>query len=457
MRRLRKLLLAVLLPLILVGGGVAFLLLRSRPRPNLPQTTVVKRGDVLLTVGETGRVQPVRSVEVKSKVAGLLAQLAVELGDRVEKGQLLARLDVPELKAQRDQVKAQLAAAAARLEQARLSHALGRKLVQSQIEQAKAALRAAESGLEQAGTRLQDAERAYERKRLLLERGGYISQDEVDTAKAAADLAAQERSAVREHLREQEAALAIAEARQAEAEVNRSRIAEAEASLRQIQNSLAEIESRLGDATIRAPCSGVILASHVREGELVTAVSYYGAGAPLVTIGDTSTMLVEVNLNEVDIDKVRLGQPVQITADALPRRSYQGRVTRISPVSLLASDRPGVVRFPVEIEILSPRTDLRPGMTADVEIKCERARGVLWVPNDALFKKKGTDRVAVVVGEKQGKRETEDRGVVAGLANEARTEIRSGLREGEKVELGRAGLPKRKKLEILKKESGEEE
>jgi len=478
MRRYWKILVfAVALPLVVIGGGAAVVAMRLRPKPDPPRTAEVKRGDVVVGVRETGIMEPIKRVEVKSKVAGKLVELAVEEGDRVEEGQLIARLDVPELEAQRDQVKAQLDASRARLKQARLSHALNAELLESQLKQAESNLRVAQSGLKDADTRHRDAKRVYDENRRLFDMGGYVSQNEVDSAKAALDLAAQGLESAKERIEEQKAGVAIAKARGAEVEMGRSRVVEAEASCRQIEDSLTEIESRLGDAVIRAPCDGVVIVRHVREGEMVTAVSYYGAGAPLVTIGDLSTMLVKVNLNEVDVGKIQLGQKVDVSADALPDRTFEGRVTRISPAS--ASPDPGsaIVRFPIEITVAGDASDLKPGMTANAEIACERVDDVLWVPNDALFQKdddddaKGKWFVAVVTGEEKkgksfaaaaaskGKQKliTEDREVTKGLVSDSRVEITSGLKEGEKLELGKAGIPERKTIDIRRESEMKEE
>jgi HlyD family secretion protein len=452
-RRLKVVLLAVVLPFLLIGGGAAALVHKLKPQGDSSRTAAVERGDVVVAVKETGSVEPIKRVEVKSRVSGQLVHLAVDEGDWVEKGQLIARLDVPELEAQRDQVKAQLAGARARLEQAKLSCDLDRQLIESQLARAEASLRSAEAAVDEAGTRLRDAERVYENKRRLLEMGGYVSQNDVDSAKAAVDLSVQQRRSAQERVREQEAAMAIAEARRAESKLSESRITEAQASLRQIQDSLAEIEARLRDAAIRAPCSGTVIVRHVREGELITAVSYYGSGAPLVTIGDLSTMLIKVDLNEVDVDKVRLGQQVEIEIDALPKETYEGTVTRISPASVMRprDGQMGIVRFPIEITVSGPCASLKPGMTASAEIACDSVEDALWAPNDALFEKdgeEGTFYVSVVTGEENGERLTEDREVALGLENDSRTEITAGIEEGDEVELGKAGIPERKKLDI---------
>jgi len=480
MRRVKILLLAVVLPLALLGVAGFMIAAKMRSVEKPLRTATVERGDVLVAVRETGAVEPIKRVEVKSKVAGQLAVLAVEEGDRVQKGQLIARLTVPEVEAQRDQVRAQLEAARARVLQAQLTLQQNPALIASQIDQAKASLRSAEASLREVQARRKDAERVYENKRQLFQMGGYVSQNDVDSAKMGIDVAAQQEASAAERVSEQKAAVAAAQARQTEVAMNRARVAEAEASVRQIQNSLAEIESKLADAVIRAPCSGVIISRQVREGEMVSATSYYGSGAPLVVIGDVTTMLVKVNLNEVDIDKVHLGQRVQIRADALSGRSFTGMVTRISPASAGAGAQgaggdENIVRFPVEITVSGDHGDLKPGMTANAEILCKSARGVLWVPNDSVFQKSGKSHVSVVTGQPEGKGKprpgimgairmggraakpkTEERLVAVGLVNDLRTELRSGVKLGEKVELGKSGVPERKKVDIQNGHGGGE-
>jgi len=461
-KRLKLIFFAVVLPLALIGGCSAAVVLKLRKKPDPPKTAKVERGEVVVSVAETGTVEPIKRVEVKSKVAGQLVELLVDEGDTVEEGQVIARLAVPEEEARRDQVKAQLDGGKARLEQAKLSCALDEKTIGAQIEQAEANLRVVQSSAAEAATRKADAQRIYDYKRRLFEDGGYVSRDEVDSAKAAVDMAAQQERSARERVKEQEAGLSVARAKRAECDLSKSRVVEAEASLRQIRDSLTEIESRLADAVIKAPCSGVVIRRHIREGEMITAVSEYGAGAPIVTIGDLSTMLVEVDLNEVDVDKVHLGLPVEITADALRGRSYAGAVTRISPASVAREGEQGIVRFPIEITIEGSDSDLKPGMTANAAIVCDRVEDVLWVPNDAVFEKedeKGKQFAAVVTSEEKGKQkgeqQTEDREVTTGLSNDARTEIKTGLEEGEEVQLGK-GIPERKTIDITGK-SGKEE
>jgi len=451
-KRFKLIFFAVVLPLALIGGCGAMIARKMKSKPDSVGTAKVERGDVVVAIRETGYVEPIKRVDVKSKVAGMLTELAVDEGDAVSEGQVLARLDVPAEEARRDQVKAQLEGAKARLAQSKLSSALADETIGAQIEQAEANLRVAQSSAAEAATRTADEQRIYEYNRRLLEDGGYVSQDQVDSARAKAEMAAQQERSAQERVKEQEAGLSVARARRAECDLSKSRVVESEASLRQIRDSLTEIESRLADAVIKAPCSGVVIGRHIREGEMITAVSEYGAGAPIVTIGDLSTMLVKVDLNEVDVDKLSPGLRVEITVDALRDARYEGRLTRIARASGVYVREPGsaIVRFPIEVTVADADIALRPGMTANVTIICERAEDVLWVPNDAIFEKEdeeGKKFVSVVTGEEKKEKKTEDREVTTGLSNDSRTEITSGLEEEEAVELGK-GIPERKKFDI---------
>jgi multidrug efflux pump subunit AcrA (membrane-fusion protein) len=128
-RRWKLILFAIVLPLVVIGGCGAFIAQKMRPKDEPPKTAKVARGDVAVTVRETGRVEPIKRVDVKSKVAGKIMELAVDEGDAVTDGQLIARLDVPEVEAQRDQIKAQHDAAKARLVQTRLSCEQSRQMI----------------------------------------------------------------------------------------------------------------------------------------------------------------------------------------------------------------------------------------------------------------------------------------------------------------------------------------
>ncbi|MBM3496752.1 MAG: biotin/lipoyl-binding protein, partial [Armatimonadetes bacterium] len=147
----RKLLLGCLLPILVAGGlswwGVRRLLAKTPPPVRFAR---VDRGDVDIKVVETGAIEPLKKVEIKSKVAGRLARLYVKEGDRVRAGQVLAEIDPTEINSQVEQIRAQIAGARARLAQARKGVSYQREQTQSLIEQARQAVRSAEARLRSA-------------------------------------------------------------------------------------------------------------------------------------------------------------------------------------------------------------------------------------------------------------------------------------------------------------------
>jgi HlyD family secretion protein len=472
MKRKKWLLLAVLV--VALGGG-GFGLVRSRGNnKDIPPLVTVREGPLALKVSETGTVQPLLQVEVKSKVGGRIKRMYVDEGDWVKAGQIVAELEVPELERQADQTRAQVDAARARVNEERAALTLAERQTAAELDQAKAALAEAQARLEQvragprqqeiarakaavgeAQVRVADARRTLERKRDLLAKG-FVSQQEVDAAQTENDVTKQALDQAQESLNlllagsrpeevraaEQEVArsralLAVASANLQQVALRKATIAQALAAERQIEKVLEEVETRLHDAVIFAPRSGRVIRRSIREGELITSgVATFTAGMPIVTIADLSKMLVKVNLNEVDIARVHLGAPAEITLDALHGRRFHGRVSKIAPSStegLAATDLPpgrqAIVRFPVEVEISDPCPEMRPGMTANIDLIIERADRAVFVPNDAVH---GSPQRRVWLMTPEGLREQP---VETGIVNETYTQIKSGLKAGDKVAL----------------------
>jgi RND family efflux transporter MFP subunit len=135
-------------------------------------------------------------------------------------------------------------------------------------------------------------------------------------------------------------------------------------------------------ARVTSPMDGVVIKKGVEPGDTITSgVSSYNAGTVVFTVADLKSLIVKVNLNEVDIAKVRVGQPVRITLDAYPQRAFDGRVRFVSPAAEVV-DRVKV--FKVEIALDELAEAFRTGMTTNVEILGERRNQALSVPLEAL-------------------------------------------------------------------------
>lgn len=291
--------------------------------------SVIDRGDVVRAVSATGRLEPVGTVEIGSQLSGEVSEVLVDYNDRVEAGQVIARLD-PDTFEQRALVAA------------------------ADLDVQRANLAAAEAQLVSAQAELRDAERQYARQQELRERG--IS------AEAALDTALSARDRARASVSTAEANITVATARVAQAEA-----------------ALAGAEIDVERTHIRAPVNGVVVDRTVEVGQTVAA----SLQAPILfTIAeDLSRMQVEIQVDEADIGEIRESLPVRFTVDAFMERQFAGEVTQVRMQPLIESN---VVTYTVIAETANARGQLLPGMTANVEIVLEERSDVLRAPNAAL-------------------------------------------------------------------------
>jgi HlyD family secretion protein/macrolide-specific efflux system membrane fusion protein len=184
---------------------------------------------------------------------------------------------------------------------------------------------------------------------------------------------------------------------------------------------------------ILAPMDGTITERGIQPGEVVTpGVQATFEGKALLTVSDLSTLLVKADLNQIDVAKVRLGQTVTVTLDALPGRSYEAKITKIAPASITPKDKQVDV-FPVEATLAKADAQIKPGMTADVRIHIEKREHVLALPIEAVVKEQGKQYVTKVVPGEKGKQKTEKIEVKVGARNDREIEIVDGIKEGDQV------------------------
>ena len=159
----------------------------------------------------------------------------------------------------------------------------------------------------------------------------------------------------------------------------------AKANLLRRKSNLKNQEERFGWTTIRAPMSGTVTLLEVEEGEIVTSGrSAFAQSPPLMTIGDLSKMVVKTFINEVDMERLRLNQEAEIKADAYQNKIYEGRVVEIAPSGV---ERDNIITFEVMVKVVGSPPELRPGMSADVDIITHEEEGVLLLPRDAIDEK----------------------------------------------------------------------
>ena len=189
--------------------------------------------------------------------------------------------------------------------------------------------------------------------------------------------------------------------------------------------SLAQTQKELDEATIIASIDGVVTSVSAEEGDILPSPSY--TAKPIIHLIDPSSMELIVEVDEIDIPEVNLGQEAIIELDALPDVELISSVTTIFPMPIEVG---GVVLYRVKINFDVPEgLGIKVGMSAEADIVLAKRINVLLIPDRAIEKdEEGRTIVKVMVGE-----QIEERPVVIGISDDFNTEIVSGLNEGETV------------------------
>ncbi len=391
-------------------------LVKDASQPTKPvRLAEAKRGEVNSRVLAQGRVRAKRQVEVGSEITGRVTAVLVEVGDVVEVGAPLFTLDDEQY--------------------------------QVQVKTLRVALRAANAMAERARLTVLEAERHEARDAKLRERG-VLAEDALKASAARADLVA-------------------ADLRQAQAAVERARL------------DLARAEDALAKAKVVAPIFGTVVAVNLEVGQVAAptaGLSAQGAFGGLglggvsggdpsasVVVADLSELLARLDVDELDVSEVRVGQEVTLTAQGRDEESYQGRV---SLVGLMGREVGGAVQFPVEVIVepssagapspdggvaaASPPADagtpagvlagtsLRPGMSVAAEIVVERLPDVVYVPVAAVLEGDGEDKADRVFVVDQGiaGAVARARAVTLGPTDDDNIAVLRGVEAGEQVVFG---------------------
>jgi HlyD family secretion protein len=352
----------------------------------------VERGDLVKSVVATGKVEPITKVEIKSKASGIVKKLYIEAGDHVKAGQVLAELDRVEMVAQVRQSEAQLQSSEATL------HSAEADLARSKVD--------AE------GVDVPMTKRAYERANSMAKQG-VVSQSALDDAEKNYELATN-----KQHVA------------QAQVLVNAAKVTQARADMRRADATLSQLREQLSYTTIVAPIDGIVLSRDVEVGDAVSSILVLGSSATLVmTIGDTREVYVKGKVDESDIGKVSLEQPARIRVESFKDKTFQGKVTKISPMGV---EKDNVTTFEVRVSINNPGGELKAMMTANAEMILEEHKNVLNVSESSLIYDQNKS-ASVEVPDPKAKDGKSKIAVKAGISNGAKTEILSGLSEGQQV------------------------
>jgi HlyD family secretion protein len=354
----------------------------------------VDRGDLAKSVVATGKIQAITQVDVKSKASGIVQKLLVDYGEKVKKGQVLVELDKEEIQARVSQQRASLEAfeAAAHAAEADLQHAK----------------------VDAEGPDVPLLKRSFERAQQMA-KDGVVSQSALEDAQKNYEMALN-----KQHLGRANETVSEAKLRQARAQVS------------QAKALLEQTEEEYRNSTIVSPLDGIVLARSVEVGDAVSSILVLGSSATLLmTLGDTREVYVKGKVDESDISRVYLGQQARIKIESYKDRTFNGKITKISPMGV---EKDNVTTFEVRVSIDNAKGELRPMMTANAEILLEEHKNVLMVPEAALMYDNNR-KASIEVPDpnaKEGKRRIP---VEVGISNGSKTELLSGLKEGSEVVL----------------------
>jgi HlyD family secretion protein len=422
---------------IAIGAGAAIALIviaffavyQSRKNLVTVQTGKVVRQDLAAVVSASGEIKPKTYVNIGANAFGKITKLYVKEGERVKRGQVLAQLE-------NVQPEADVSAMRASLDAAR-TDALA----------AEAGLNTSQADLNRAKADSERSELDWTRAQGLYQ-AALISKSDFDMQKAAHQTAV--------------AGLAQAQARVSQTKAQKE---SADRRVSQAGANLTHANDVLQKTTYDAPFDGVITNLPVREGETVVIGIQNSPGSTLMTLADMSVITAEVKVDETDIVNVQLGQPAQVTIDAIPRKSYKATVTEIGNNAIVRSTGVSTSQqtsssqeakdFKVVVTLQDPPDDLRPGLTATAKITTATRAKILTIPIQALTVRKQEDllpkdekdSVQAAAPQKSVKEELQGVFVIrdrkatfvpveTGIAGITDIEVLKGLQDGDEIVTG---------------------
>ncbi len=357
---------------VLLAAIVGFTVYQSRKNVVTVQTGRVQREDLAAMVTASGEIKPKTYVNIGANAFGKIVKLYVKEGESVKKGQLLAQIE-------NVQSAADVAANRAALE-----------VAQTDSVAAEAALKTAAADVTRAKADLQRAKLDYDRA-VGLYKDQLIPKSEFDMRKSTWEMA--------------EASLA-----QSQARVAQSKAQEDSASRRIAQNkaNLTRASDVLSKTIYSAPFDGIITNLPVREGETVVIGIQNSPGSTLMTIADMSVITSEVKVDETDIVNVKIGQPAEVSIDAIPKKTFQGVVTEIGDNAIVRSTGVATSQqssttqeakdFKVVVTLQTPPDNLRPGLSSTAKITTATRSNALAIPLQALTVRKKSELLASNAG-----------------------------------------------------------
>jgi HlyD family secretion protein len=397
------------------------------------QTGKAQRMDLAAVVSASGEIKPKTYVNIGANAFGKITKLYVKEGDRVKQGQMLAQLE-------------------------NVQSAADVNATRASVQSAQTDAMAAEAAVNTAAADLERAKADRERMKLDWERAQGLFKDEL--------IAKSEFDSRKNAWMTADSGLAQAQARLAQAKAQKD---SADRHIAQNQANLTRVADVLQKATYTAPFDGVITNLPVREGETVVIGIQNSPGSTLMTLADMSVITAEVRVDETDIVNVALGQPAEVSIDAIPKKVFKAVVTEIGNNAIVRSTGVATSQqtaasqeakdFKVVVTLQDPPRDLRPGLSATAKVTTATRSRVLTIPIQALtvrskadLEAKSDEKGAVQAAAPQADASKDKKDVQGvfiirdkkaqflpvdtGIAGTTDIEVKTGIQEGDEIVTG---------------------
>jgi len=430
--------------LALIAGGVTASVRWSQRDLVTVQTSLASKSDLTSIVTASGEIKPRNYINIGANAQGRITQILVKEGDHVRKDQVVARIEHIQAQADVTQYKAMVSSA------------------EADSAAAEASVKSQDDAIATAVATVEKSKSELAKAKMLLDRADLLQQHQL-IAKQDYDTRVADYRSAQAALREDEARLEQAKSQRVQnsAQLNsyQRRVAQQEAGLARIADVLAKFDAV-------SPIDGVVTNLPVREGETVVPGVQNSAASTIMTIADMSLITAEVKVDETDIINVQLGQTVAVKIDAIPDKSFAGKVIEIGNTAILRSSGLAASQsttssqeakdFKVVVALTDPPSEIRPGLSCNAKITTATRHNVITIPIQALTvrtkgdlepPKTGVQAASVAPNDRSLKEElqgvfvinkghAEFRKVETGITGATDIEVLSGLKDGDQIITG---------------------
>ncbi|WZL73339.1 efflux RND transporter periplasmic adaptor subunit [Clostridiaceae bacterium 35-E11] len=352
------------------------------------QTVAIQKQDIESRIQTTGQIESMDKREIVSDVEEKIEKVFVQKGDRVEKDQVLMKLEETNIRYKIKEAETRLA------------------IEQNTMNQLKTDL---EIALNNAEIKYKDAKDTYERNKQLYEEH-VISKNELDQSKSTLDEMQNDSLSAKKKLGDEENAGQVAK------QAKQVQLAELE---------VEKLKDNLEKHTIKSPITGTIVDMKIAESGIVES------HVTLMFIQDVDHLEIVTNINEYDASKIKMGDAVEITGDAFEGKTYHGKIKYIGEIAKTVETGQGKENvIEVKVEIQDIDKSLKPGLSAKLDILTESKKDVLVLPYETIFTKKNGEKVVFIVENGKAKEHKITTGIESDLTVEV---IGKGLKEKDRV------------------------